>query len=359
MIRTLSPYYVTTSFVSPASGETTPSYTLQLFVWSGQKASPPSTPQYEKTKINYESSTGNGKLDISKEIRDYIDFQIPSTFTPVEEVNFFAGTNQVWAKWQILYNTGDPLDASAQLATTKLASRGFSYGNEGENVDDVITISTTVSKMNSNGLVCIPIYLSDVGTTAVDVISYPSNEINDLNVFSLSTSSDFILRYCLISPSYTAPLQDKEIRITRAGVLIHTIYLEDECNYTPVDIFFQNKNGCLETMTFFKEQKSSNNVIDSMYEGNNGQPNLGNHQFTRYNVNGSEMLSLNTGFIDETNNEKIKQLLLSEKIWKYDSGDYIPLNIETKSVEYKTRVNDKLINYKIDFKYSYNLINNI
>ena len=68
---------------------------------------------------------------------------------------------------------------------------------------------------------------------------------------------------------------------------------------------------------------------------------------------------MNSGFIKEDENEIMTQFLLSEKVWNLKDGVYIPVNLGTETLEYQTRQKDRLINYKIDFKYSFNKINNI
>ena len=63
-------------------------------------------------------------------------------------------------------------------------------------------------------------------------------------------------------------------------------------------------------------------------------------------------------------NEIFTQLLLSERIWSHNTIvngkiEFIPLNIKSKQISYKTQLNERLINYEIKFEYSYNEINNI
>jgi len=59
----------------------------------------------------------------------------------------------------------------------------------------------------------------------------------------------------------------------------------------------------------------------------------------------------------------MKQLLLSEQVWMTKTIDtrptILPVNVKTQSLQYKTSVNDKLINYTIDFDYAFDKINNI
>jgi len=68
---------------------------------------------------------------------------------------------------------------------------------------------------------------------------------------------------------------------------------------------------------------------------------------------------MNSGFVDEAMNETFKQLFLSERVWQFDGTNYIPLKLGSKSLEYKTRMKDRLINYEVEFEYAFNDINNV
>ena len=190
----------------------------------------------------------------------------------------------------------------------------------------------------------------------ITVISYPNNEINFSEDVGNTLNSSELIKYMWVDVS-EAPT-DEYIEITYNSETI-TLLIEDECSYTPIDIFFQNKEGAEQVLTFFKTQKESISITSEEYESNNGQPNLGNHQITKFNVQGKTKFKVSSGFVSEQTNEAFKQLLLSERVWKYESGVFTPLNIATTSLEYKTRQNDRLINYEIDFNYAFNEINNI
>ncbi len=55
----------------------------------------------------------------------------------------------------------------------------------------------------------------------------------------------------------------------------------------------------------------------------------------------------------------MKQMLLSERAWMLKDSIIVPLTISSRSIEYKTQRNDKLINYQIEFQYAFNEVNNI
>jgi len=190
----------------------------------------------------------------------------------------------------------------------------------------------------------------------VTVISYPSNEINFSQNVPDSVNSNKIVSYVWVDVS-EAPT-DEYIEITYNGETI-TLLIQEECRYNPIDIFFQNKEGAQQVLTFFKKQTESISITSEEYESNAGQPSLGNHQITKFNIQGKTKLKVNSGFVSEAMNETFKQLLLSERVWKYESGVFTPLNVSSSSLEYKTRANDRLINYEVEFGYAFNEINNI
>lgn len=75
--------------------------------------------------------------------------------------------------------------------------------------------------------------------------------------------------------------------------------------------------------------------------------------------NGSEKLTLNTGFYPEEYNEVFKQMQLSEDCWIEVNNKTLPVNITSSELAYKTNLNDKLINYTINIEYAFDTINNI
>ena len=99
-------------------------------------------------------------------------------------------------------------------------------------------------------------------------------------------------------------------------------------------------------------------VTDESFENDQGQPSDGIHQFKRFNVQGRSRFKMWSGFVPEETNETFKQLFLSERVWVYN-GSFVPINISSKELSYKTQLNEKLIQYEVEFEYSYNEINNI
>lgn len=158
-----------------------------------------------------------------------------------------------------------------------------------------------------------------------------------------------------------------ELRVTTDdGVEVVRIESICEPKYTPYKVTFLNKFGALQDMWFFKKSVESITTNQEMYKRStmdleNFTYSTSAHQMKTFNKNGKETITMNTGYIDDSFNDVIRQLLLSEQVWmtKEDDQTVLPLNVVTNSLTYKTGVNDKLVDYTIDFEYAYDKINNI
>jgi len=190
----------------------------------------------------------------------------------------------------------------------------------------------------------------------ITVKSYPNLEIN-LSFDEPTTINSFEMVQNIWVNISDAP-NEEYIEIIYNGVTT-TLLITDECRYSPMDICFQNKEGEMQIITFFKAKTESMSVTSESFESDRGQPINGNHQMVTYNVQANSKFKMNSGFVDEVMNETFKQLFLSERVWYFDGVNYIPLKLGSKTLEYKSRMKDRLINYEVEFEYAFNDINNI
>lgn len=146
-----------------------------------------------------------------------------------------------------------------------------------------------------------------------------------------------------------------------------TITLEEVCEpkFEFLEIIFYNKYGALQSLPFNKKSTKGIKINPDSYKRNlmdfaeDPTYSKEKHQIRQFHVTGKENIQVNTGFIDESFNEVIKQLMLSEQTWVYDGVDVKPITLNTKSLQYKTSVNDSLIQYSLEFEYSFNKINDV
>lgn len=341
MIKTLSTYKLTVPFTNPTTSVIATSYTVKLFVWAGDKLAVPLLPIYLITKPNPTLSNGQDIIDISRLINDFIDFdfEYPNVINGIENTNV-----AVWAKWEISYSDTPTVPS---ITATNLCVKGYGFTSEGVNPQlpiDGVLVDNDEHKIPYDGIYILPVKVSETIFFAYLVKSFPSQTILNQGNLIATTDSNELIRNIIIKPT-PATSQDKYITIAMSNGVTKTLLYETECKYDPLQIVFQNRNGVSELMTFFKAKKESISVTKEMYE---------NDIFYQYNVNSKSKFEINSGWISEDKNENIKQLLLSEKTYALVNGQAIPILVETKSLDFKTRVNDKLINYKIDFSYAAN-----
>ena len=209
MIKSLSPYYVTIPFVSPLSGLTSNSYTLQVFVWNGAKNSPPALPVYEFTKSNPTGSTLTDEIDIANLISDYI------SFTPQEGIGtqLLDGNNQLWVKWRTFYTTTDSNDAILPSnQNTKLMIKGYNYGMDGKNAEtptNKILLSGSEFKVNRNGTFVLPILIDETTDTSELVITNVENLSSMICEYTFTSNFAFTQLYSQVkigSIAWSSPL---------------------------------------------------------------------------------------------------------------------------------------------------------
>lgn len=353
MIKGLSPYYITTPFVSPLTGLTCASYTLTIYVWSGDSTATPASSSYTILKQNPTGSVASSEVNISRLINDFISFQ-PQEGTGIQLIN---GNNQKWVRVETTYETTDPTDATTpQNIILELLVKGYGYGLEGVNPDtpnNKIMLTGNEFNVNRNGYFSLPLEMFDGD---ISIKSYPALQINTTIATSSTIDSDEYIKNLWITVS--SATTDEVIEIIYNGITTSLLVL-DECRYTPVDVFFQNKEGAQQSLTFFKERKDDMSVTSEEFESDRGQPSQSFHQYVKFNVQAKSKFKANSGFVSEDNNEVFKQLLLSEKVWIFENSSFVPVNVNSKSIEYLNRVNDRLIKYEIGFDFAYNEINNI
>lgn len=129
-----------------------------------------------------------------------------------------------------------------------------------------------------------------------------------------------------------------------------------ETKYEPVECSFINKLGGWSYITFFKARTNTYNVEMKEYSFLQTIPySVTTGEKKAFNYDLRESVKLNTGFVEENYENVIKELMVSDTILL----DNKPAMIKSKSMQVKTSLRDKVINYEIDFEYNFNLMNDI
>jgi hypothetical protein len=141
-----------------------------------------------------------------------------------------------------------------------------------------------------------------------------------------------------------------------------------ESKYNPIKLDFINRLGGKQSMYFFKNSTQSIEVKSSEYNTNtfdDGYPIYNGFlgQKRIYNKNGTKTIKCNSGWINEVENENIQDIMLSENLLlTYDEeGTTLikAVTLKSSSQLFKTHLNEKVINYELEFEVASSLINNV
>lgn len=135
-------------------------------------------------------------------------------------------------------------------------------------------------------------------------------------------------------------------------------------------IIYINKYGAQQDLWFFLKQTRNLARTNEGYKANTiTYPSTGATYSIQdapnkvFNTQAKQTHTFSSGYYPEFLNQQFEELLLSEFIWwstvKKGVGIVIPLKVKTSSVAFKTSVNDRLIEYTIEFEEAFDYINNI
>ena len=374
IINTRSPFYIQVSDESLFEAK------LELYIYSGEKKSSPAASDLEYTIQKAVIGSDNYIVfEISELVRDYIDVNFNQERTEdayVARIEADGGTfeqnslltqfsldldddyssSSVWVEADI-----ESYDSAGSLLKTEyfdyIAMDGYGYFEEGANPEPSRTLlqtNTDIYYLQGNA-VQVPVFSEEV----TSVKFYNDGSLHTTRTISPSNNSSGQISY----PSVTADTDKIEV-ISASGTETINAYPTSECKYTPYRVTFVNKFGALQNIYFFKKSVQSINTKEDSYKASvfnmfDLRYDLQQHQYQTFHKLGRESITMNTGFVSEEYNEVMKQMMLSEKVWIEDEGEILPINVKSQSLTYKTSVNDKLINYSVQFDYSFDKINNI
>ena len=156
-----------------------------------------------------------------------------------------------------------------------------------------------------------------------------------------------------------------DLDMAQTGTFTFTSTPIEECKHIVYTLAYINRLGGWDFFTFYKASRLSMSVTNSNFQVSpifdaNGLIDGSEPQFKTYNTNGKRKIKVNTDWIDEERNSEIEDLMLSERMLLRESnGGFTPVNIVTNSIEFKKSVNQKMINYELEFEYAYNVIDDV
>jgi hypothetical protein len=148
------------------------------------------------------------------------------------------------------------------------------------------------------------------------------------------------------------------------------IEIIEECKFTPFKVTFINKFGALQDLWFFKKRTDEFSVEREDYNKTiltTSSTGVGfdrhTHTSSLLDISTEETFVLNTGFLTEDHNEVIRQLMVTEFCWLHEvnnvSQEPVPVKPISSSFAIKKEINDKLLNFTVEFQYANSYIQNV
>lgn len=343
MIYTRSPYYVDIDATSITNAIR---YEMRLYVWKGSFSTPPTMPTYvfENNLYNKQAS-----VNISNYINDYLSDTYLVNIIGTDTQDFDDIVNVKW-EVDIITNAGRVVNF---ITLSEVATKGYNIYQDGRNGVDFITENILSDGNNLKVYNKILVPINNYGGTVFSVraVSYPSETVLLDKFVPIPTTPAGFLQEVQVD-NFVAG--DKYIIITARGSDSITYYIEKECKYKPINVQFKNRYGANELICFFRKNTETVNINKQNFERKSYA-----RQLYNFNTNGNKEITLVSGYQNETFNKVIEQLLLSEDVYLEIDNKWVPYNVKSDKLTYKTKVNDKLISYEITFEQAFNLINNV
>jgi hypothetical protein len=335
-INIRSPYHINTTAINLTSAK------IDLYIYTGIQTTNRGTIIYSLESTAYNNQV---TFEISEFVKDYLSIVFNGTHTP----------QNIFVDYQITQTIFDVTQTPGTIVQLT-AFDGYGYFEQG--INPVLSVpllqSNSIVYNYEGATIKLPV---DTSLTA-SVKFYLNATLLQTTTITSSALSTAQIQYV----SFTGTINRVVVTDNVAAVTNLVVCNIEECKHQPYKITFVNKFGALQDLWFFKRSNSSITVTDERYKANimsNGGYDIFKHQSRILTKSGTEKITLNSGFVDEQFNEVFRQLLLSEKVWLGIGGQTLPVNITSNSLDFKTQLNDKLINYTIELAYAFDKINNI
>lgn len=343
VIAARSPYIISINEANQVGSK------VELFIWHKGETEP-TTPTYTLAKSISSIANRENVYNISQYILESIDITAPQDASVPAVEN-----NNVWCfvkvkRYKLIGTTYTLLDTLDYIGVE-------GYSNYMNGANNLVSEQSRVVLYNN---AITHTYNSRAGYFNLLILGDAEFDLNveyqDVASIDLVLTAGEIYNYKI--PFVYDDTFSNRIILTQEDVFA-TIKVEQICEpkYTPMVCTFINRFGGWQYLTFFK---SNSTAIETKGNDYKLLPSSWNYdplkgQKHSFNRDGMQTIKVNTGWVNELYSELIQDLMLSETILL----DEKPVTLKTQATPLKSSLNDKNINYEIEFEYSFSLINNV
>ena len=328
-----------------------------------------STPTYTLSKLIPASNKIETYYNISPYIREYFNFThwqntTGSTFDQDTSTDFEV--DYELQKYKLVGGTYTPVGS---LISDSFVD-GFGYYEDGYNpaaptvlLDEgtyFYNYDSTIPTSQNNG-----IWGSfDIQLNIGDVVRY--TDLVTGSSFDNTATTAGLKSFARVWG--TAAANGNKVEFLAGGTTVRwTAYFKPQCEpkYQPVVVDFVNRYGSWSRIFFQKAKTRTIEVKKNEYKLNpNSLPFTpeDTRQKAQFNINGTETIKLNTGWVNDNYGEYLQQMFLSEyvSICDYENNqDYASVKVKPSSLKKQVGINDGMMNYTLDFEFAYDMINTV
>lgn len=347
-----SPYIIEVSETGQAGSK------IEIFLWNSGSA--PIVPQHKLSKPIPSLTKIQTTYNISPYIREFINHNTWQTpYNTTGDTPSSQWCNVKVKRYKLAGGVYSLLDT-----TTYFGFDGYGYYEEGYNInlgqyfltqgtyyyhyDENATIGAT--QLDSAG----HFTFERTGATWLEWTNLRTGAQTSVGLTGSSIKDTF-----RVYPPWYADGNKLKVLNASFGTLAEYIFRPIyECRNQVYVCDFVNKFGAWQREFFFgasNERIESTATTYNLLQSDLVDYDVREGQRKEFNANGIKSILLNTGIRDESMNEPLQQLILSERILL----NGLPVKLRTRSLAKLKVINQKIINYQVEFEYANDIINSV
>jgi len=374
IIRTRSPFFIRT----PQESDSNLNYFQAIVTVHGGLTGSTEICDDLYATFTFKKKPLPNETSVTFEISELVNDHIIQTYDGT--LSNSALTQSIWVDVVTSARQSNGTIIGSATTTSYLAQEGFNKFKEGVNytTEALVMLSGSYYEYHKGSTLSLPINKEKVASVS---FKFNGSIITTIN-FTDNGNQNQKIAYASAS---TSTQQYDELLIVDVGENQTTITLKEiqECKYPVHKITFLNRWGALQNLFFFKKSVETletrnekfNRSIFKARSVSLEPPEVGEdcqetitfntysttaHSKKVHNANGTESILLNSGFVDERMNTYFEELMVSEYIWLTDDESVVyPVTLKDSNFTYKTGLNDRLINYTMNFEKAFDFVNNI